>query len=188
MLWKIKTKWLCIALLVIIFTFSVQGTVAYFSTTGTATNIVTSGNIRLQIHEKTAQGTDFPTGGVYVMPGDVVSKQVSVENICQHPFFLRVKVLYGIDSQALPAQECFRLNIDTLNWQYHDGWYYYTETLQPGQITPCLFSLVEIVGEQVDNRYLGKTLSLTVTAQAVQSQNNPITDGLIYTAAGWPAE
>ena len=44
------------------------------------------------------------------------------------------------------------------------------------------------LGEQVDNRYLGKTLSLTVTAQAVQSQNNPIADGLIYTAAGWPAE
>ena len=97
-------------------------------------------------------------------------------------------MLYGIDSRQLPAEECFRLNIDTLNWPYHDGWYYYTETLQPGQTTPCLFSMVEIVGEQVDNRYLGKTLSLTVDAQAVQSENNPLTDGFVYTAAGWPAE
>ncbi len=188
MLWKVKVKWLCIALLVIILTFSVQGTVAYFSTTGTATNIVTSGNIRLQIHEKTDQGTDFPDAGVYVMPGDVVSKQVTVENDCDHPFYLRVKILYGIDSQALGAEECFKLNIDESLWQLHDGWYYYTGIVEPGQTTPCVFSQVEIVGDTVDNRYLGKTLTLTVDAQAVQSENNPITAGQTYTASGWPAE
>ena len=51
-----------------------------------------------------------------------------------------------------------------------------------------MFSHVEIVGDKVDNRYIGKTLTLTVVAHAVQSENNPITDGLTYTAAGWPKE
>jgi len=31
-------------------------------------------------------------------------------------------------------------------------------------------------------------LTLTVNVQAVQSENNPITDGKTYTASGWPAE
>ena len=184
---RIKAKCMVVALIAMIVTFLGSNTLAYFTTAGISTNVVTSGNIRLLIHEKTDQGTDYPTGGVYVMPGDVVSKQVTIENDCDHPFYLRVKILCGVDAQELSAEDCFKLNIDEQNWQYVDGWYYYTEILQPGQISPWVFSHVEIVGENVDNRYLGKTLSLTVTAQAVQSENNPLTDGLVHTASGWPA-
>ena len=60
--------------------------------------------------------------------------------------------------------------------------------VEPGATTPHVFSHVEIVGSKVDNRYIGKTLTLTVKAQAVQSENNPITDGDPSTAFGWPAE
>jgi hypothetical protein len=155
---------------------------------GTATNVVTSGNITLQIHERTDQGTQFPAEGVYVVPGDVVSKVVTVENVCEHPFYLRVKLVYGINSQELPYEDCFKLNINSENWKLHDGWYYYTGILQPGEETPHVFSHVEIVGSQVDTSYIGKTLQLTVLAQAVQSENNPIQDGDTTTAQGWPAE
>ena len=60
--------------------------------------------------------------------------------------------------------------------------------MEPGETTPQVFSHVEIVGDKVDNRYIGKTLTLTVVAQAVQSENNPITGGETYTASGWPKE
>ena len=73
-------------------------TLAYYSTVGKATNVVTSGNIRFIIHEMTDQGQEFPKEGVYVVPGDVVSKKISIENDCGHPFYLRVKLVYGIDS------------------------------------------------------------------------------------------
>ena len=185
---KIKLKIATAALIAIVLTFFVQSTVAYYTTVGVATNVVTSGNIRLKIHETTDAGTEFPEEGVYVMPGDVVSKRVTVENDCEHPFYLRVKILYGIDSQELPSEECFKLNVNTKDWQLHDGWYYYVGALEPGQTTPYVFSQVEIVGSQVDTSYLGKVLTLTVDAQAVQSENNPITDGKVYTASGWPAE
>lgn len=185
---KIKSKIAVIALIAMILTFLTQGTLAYYTTVGKATNVVTSGNIQFIIHEKTDQGTDFPAEGVYIVPGDVVSKQVSIESDCQHPFYLRVKVVYGVDSQELSAEDCFKLNIDESNWQYHDGWYYYKGIVEPGQTTPNVFSHVEIVGDKVDNSYLGKTLTLSVVAHAVQSENNPITGADIHTASGWPQE
>jgi hypothetical protein len=155
---------------------------------GTATNVVTSGNIRFLIHEKTDQGTEFPEEGVCIVPGDVVSKKVTIESDCGHPFYLRVKMVYGIDSTELTAEDCFKLNINEEYWELHDGWYYYKGIVEPGDMTPHIFSHVEIVGSKVDNSYLGKTLKLTVKAQAVQSENNPIKDGNTYTASGWPKE
>ena len=111
-----------------------------------------------------------------------------IESACAHPFYLRVKIVYGLDSAELTAEDCFKLNIDQTNWILHEGWYYYKDIVQPGETTPEVFSHVEIVGDKVDNSYIGKTLTLTVNAQAVQSENNPLIDGNIYTASGWPAE
>lgn len=184
-----KLKIMLIALAAAVLTLISQESLAYYTTVGTATNVVTSGKIQLIIHEKTDSGTDFPTEGVYITPGDIVSKRVTIENDCEHPFYLRVKMVYGVDSQELSAEECFKLNIDETNWKKHtDGWYYYAGIVEPGVTTPYVFSHVEIVGSKVDNRYLGKTLKLTVLAQAVQSEHNPIQDGQVYTASGWPAE
>ena len=185
---KIRRKIFVIALVAALMTFISTSSLAYYTTVGKATNVVTSGNVQFIIHEMTDQGTEFPREGVYVVPGDVVSKKVSIESECAHPFYLRVRMVYGIDSQALTAEDCFKLDINEAHWVLHDGWYYYTGIVNPGETTPEVFSHVEIVGSKVDNSYIGKTLSLTVNAQAVQSENNPIADGNTYTASGWPAE
>ena len=183
---KIKAKCAVAALVAIVLTFLSQGTLSYYSVIGTATNVVTSGDIRFIIHEKTDQGTDFPAEGVYIVPGDIVSKQVTIESDCDHPFYLRVKVVYGVDSKELTSDECFKLNINEQNWKLHDGWYYYTGILQPGEDTPALFTQVEIVGSKVDQSHIGSMLSLTVRAYAVQSENNPAEHP--WDAAGWPAD
>lgn len=188
MLKKLKSRLVAISLVAIVLTLLTQGTLAYYTTIGTATNVITSGNLELTIREMTDQGTPFPSDGVFIVPGDVVSKVVTVENTCDHPFYLRVKLVYGVDSQALSSEECFKLNIDTANWAFRDGWYYYTGIVQPGEETPAVFSHVEIIGSKVDNSYLGKTLSVSVLAQAVQSENNPIQNNDTATAQGWPAE
>ncbi len=185
---KIKIKIFVAALVAAMMAFISTSTLAYYQAVGKATNVVTSGNIQFIIHEMTKQGKEFPKEGVYIVPGDVVSKKVSIESDCDHPFYLRVKMVYGVDSQELTSEDCFKLNINEEYWELHDGWYYYTDIVNPGETTPDVFSHVEIVGSKVDNSYLGKTLTLTVKAQAVQSENNPITDGITYTASGWPAE
>ena len=146
---KLKLRLLLIAVAAIVVTVFSQGTLAYYTTVGKATNVVTSGNIKFIIHEKTAEGNDFPEEGVYVVPGDVVSKRVSIENLCEHPFYLRVKPVYGINgTDELTADECFGLDIDRQNWIEKDGWFYYKDIVQPGETTPAVFTEVEIIGEK----------------------------------------
>ena len=185
---KIKIRLVVISLIAIVLSLVMQETIAYYSSVGTSENIVTSGELKLKIHEKTDQGNDFPAEGVYVMPGDVVGKCVTIENVCGHPFYLRVRLVYGGSSDEVPPEDCFKLNINEKDWMAHDGWYYYNGILQPGEITPEVFSHVEIVGANVDNSFIGRTLSLTVDAQAVQSENNPVTGTDYFNVSGWPAE
>lgn len=185
---KLKLRLTAIALIALIITLLTQGSLAYYTTVGKATNVVTSGNIQFIIHEKTDSGEDFPVEGVYVIPGDVVSKRVTVESDCDHPFYLRVKIVYGINSEELSAEDCFKLNIDESIWHYHDGWYYYNGIVEAGQETPNVFSQVEIVGNKMDLNYIGKTLQLTVDAQALQSENNPIPSDGLSALPGWPSE
>lgn len=183
---KQKARLLLIAFAAILITVLTQPTLAYYTTVGLATNVVTSGEIKLKIHEKTADGSDFPTEGVYIVPGDIVSKQVSVENICAHPFYLRVNLVSDSNNQGLTAEDCLEINIDTEHWTYVDGYYYYNDVLQSGETTTALFTEVEVVGSKVDRSHIGSTLSLTVNAYAVQSENNPAAQP--WEASGWPAE
>lgn len=183
---KAKARLLLIALAAILLTVLTQPTLAYYTTIGKATNVVTSGDIQLMIHEKTADGSDFPTEGVYIIPGDIVSKQVSVENVCSHPFYLRVKLVSSTNNAELSAEECLKMDINTDDWTFVDGFYYFNRILQPGETTPLLFSQVEIVGSKVDQTHVGSALSLTVNAYAVQSENNPAE--YPWDASGWPAE
>lgn len=184
---KAKSKLLLIALAAILVTVLTQSTLAYYTTVGTAANVVTSGDLQLMIREQTADGSEFPADGVYVIPGDIVSKQVSVENVCGHPFYLRVKLVSGADSTELSPEDCLRLDIDSENWILaDDGFYYFCRILQPGETTPPLFTQVEIVGSQVDQTHIGSALSLTVKAYAVQSEHNPA--DAPWLADGWPAE
>lgn len=105
---KAKARLLLIALAAIVVTVLTQPTLAYYTTIGRATNVVNSGDIQLRIHEKTADGSDFPAEGVYIIPGDIVSKQVSVENVCNHPFYLRVKLVSTADNAELSPEECLK--------------------------------------------------------------------------------
>ena len=160
---------------------------AYYAVIGTATNVVTSGSITLKVHEQTNDGRPFPTQGVTVRPGDKVSKEVTVENTCNQPFYLRIKLINGVENVFLPVEDVFAYDVNTADWIGHeDGYYYYNSILQPGQITPALFKEVEIVRNKVGGQFSGRTLTLTVTAEAVQSKNNPADHP--WDASGWPGE
>ncbi len=184
---KIKLRLLVIALLACIMTTLSQGTLAYYSTVGTATNVVTSGDIKLVIHETSGDGTPFPDEGVYIIPGQIVSKRVTIENDCTHPFYLRVKLVNGINSTELSAEECFGIDLNSRDWTLKDdGYIYYNKIVEAGTTTSPVFTQVEIVGSQVDTSFIGLTLSLTVNAYAVQSENNPADEP--WNAVGWPAD
>lgn len=181
-----KLRIIAITVMVIIISLLSQGTLAYYSTSGKASSVVTTGNVKLKLHELDANGAPFNPDGVYVMPGDVVDKRVSVENVGSHPFYLRISLVEGVSAEELSAKDCMQLDIDTVNWTFKDGWYYYNKVVGPGTTTTELFTKVTIVGSKIDREYIDKFLTLKVTAQAVQSENNPIENGDVTTASGWP--
>ena len=183
---KAKLRLFLLAVAAMVLTILTQPALAYYTAVGKAVNVVTSGDVQLRLQEKTADGSAFPAEGVYVLPGDRVSKQVSVENVGGHPFYLRLQLVSGSTNEALTAGDCLKRDIDSQNWTYVDGYYYFDRILLPGETTPALFTQVEVVGGRVLKHHTGSVLSLTVNAHAVQSENNPAVQP--WNAAGWPAD
>ena len=181
---KFKLRAFAIAVAAIIATLLSQSTLAFYSVIGTATNVITSGDIRLVIHETSGDGSPYPKDGVYVMPGQIVSKRVTIENDCEHPFYLRVKLIDSIDRDGLSIEDCLGIDINEKAWTVRDdGYIYYNKALEPHLITEPVFTQVEIIGNKVDKSYIGAVLSLTVSAYAVQQENNPAE--YPWDAAGW---
>lgn len=180
-----KSRLLIIAVAAILASLFSQNTLAFYTAVGTATNVVTSGSVQLQINEQTADGSPFPAEGVYVIPGMRVGKRVTVENICQHPFYLRVRLVSSVNNEALSAEDCLKMDLNLEDWTLRDdGFLYYNTVVQPSEETKPVFTWVEIVGAYVDNRYIGSALTLTVDAYGVQSENNPAQHP--WDASGWP--
>ena len=185
---KLKLRITAISVAVIIVAILSQITLSYYSTAYRTSNIVTSGDIQLVIHEITDIGEPFPKEGVSVLPGDIISKRVSVENYCEHPFYLRMKIVADGENQELAVSDWYKLDIDEKNWELYNGWYYYKGIVNPKETTPTLFDTVEVLGNTINKSHIGETLTLTVKANAVQSENNPISGNKTYTALGWPME
>lgn len=180
-----KLRLILVAIAAMLASLFSNQTLAYYSAVGTATNVVTSGSVHLQINERTADGSEFPKEGVYVIPGMRVGKRVTVENVCEHPFYLRVRLVSGISNEQLTAEDCLDMDLNFTDWTLHDdGFLYYNKVVLPGEETNPVFTWVEIVGAHVDNSYIGSALSLTVDAYAVQSENNPA--NAPWEALGWP--
>ena len=184
-----KKKMLAMALMACLLAVASIGTLAYFSTTGTAQNVITAGNIHAVLHEQTADGKPFPVDGIDgVMPGAAVDKIVFVENTGDHPAYVRVKLTAlakDKKGEQMPwEQSMIALDVNTAEWTYQDGWYYYNGVLAAGENTAPLLRRV-LFSKDMDNAYMESSVQVDVTMQAVQSQNN----GALATAAsGWPAE
>lgn len=183
-----KTKILVLALAVCLVAVCAMGTVAYFTDRSTATNVITTGGVDIELIETAEKdGELFPFEDVSgVMPGDVVSKIVEVKNTGKNDAYVRVSVEKAITlAEGLEGKvdlSLVKLNINTEKWTEADGYYYYNEVLKPGETTAPLFTTVTFDGT-MDNLYQNCTTTISVAAQATQSANNGTS---ALTATGWP--
>ncbi len=172
-----KRKLFVLGLILAVLTLLGAGTAAYYTVTSQAHNQVGTGNLSFQLHEVGQTGT------AVILPGDTVDKTVTVENVGSHPMYLRVSLNVRVADESLPADGCVTVNINTEDWTYRDGYYYYNYALEPGATSQALFTQVFIDGVKVDNSYLGKQFRLDVGVSAVQSEHNGATP---FDAQGWP--
>ena len=174
-------------------------TMAYFTARDTAHNVITTGNVNIQVVEKQdVDGTlvDYPRAPISgVLPGESVSKIVSVRNTGSGDAWIRVRISKAIDlnpdyadrgQEADPA--LIELNVDTEHWQEKDGWYYYKDVLDMGRSTEPLFETVTF-SSKMNNAYQDCEAGITIEAQAVQSKNNPKpSSGDFSEIPGWPTK
>jgi predicted ribosomally synthesized peptide with SipW-like signal peptide len=184
-----KKKILLFALIAICLSIAAYGTLAYFTYEDTATNVIVVGNVRIALHEwkLTDGGEKAPfEGSVDVMPGVSVSKIVEVENTGKNAAWIRISVAKAVELAAGRQGEVdlslIKLDLNTEYWTEQDGYYYYNEALQPGQITKPLFTQISF-DCSMGNLYQQSKATMTVQAQAVKVANNGAT---VFEAAGWP--
>lgn len=190
-----KRKILLAAVVAVCCAMTVSGTLAYFTAKDTAHNIITSGGVNIEIVEKTIgeDGTihDFPEEGLDgAMPGEKISKIVSVKNTGKNEAWIRVYVetsITGSNGEELPTEiegagPVITYNVDD-SWVYdQDGYYYYTKPVAAGESTSVLFDTVTF-SPQMGNMYQNCETNIEISAQAVQTANNGAT---VMDALGWP--
>ena len=184
-----KRKLLIVSVLAILVAVTAAGTLAYFTDTGTAHNVITTGNVKIELKEWADEACEQPfqdkTG---VMPGTKVTKIVKVENTGTGAAFVRLYVeknVYGADQKPMKSDPV-SLDFDNRNWTYSEseGYYYYNRPLEPGKTTEPLFTTVTF-DPLMGNEYQNATAHVKVIAYAVQSANNG-DDPL--NAEGWPSD
>ena len=183
-----KKKVCVIALLVICLAIAAYGTSAYFTHEQTATNVITSGSIQIELQEWSDTGNGLiPFEDTdSVMPGMEVSKIVQVKNIGGQSAWIRVsadKIIQlsdGVEGEV--DLSLISYNLNTEFWTEKDGFYYYNTILQPNEVTEPLFTKV-IFSATMSNMYQNSKAVIDVTAQATQVANNGTS---ALDAAGWP--
>jgi len=178
-----KNRFVYCAVLSLLLSLFVQNTLAYFTATGTAHNVITSGIIDIAL-EETSVSDEILADVDNIIPGDVISKIVTVTNN-DMPVYVRVKCDSSVRNAAGELQDLppsIQMDFDTDNWTCRDGWWYYNQPLGIGESTLPLFTQIEFA-EGKGNEYAACDIQLDVLAQATQVANNG-TD--VFTAAGWP--
>ena len=183
-----KKKIFAIAVIVLCLSILAGGTLAYFSTTDTARNVITSGFVEIELIEKhideSGAEIDFPDEPIAgVMPGSKVSKIVSVTNTGADAW-IRVLVEKKVTSAAGEGlnTDVVTFQVDETKWLLKDGYYYYRIPVSPNESTDILFDEVYF-STAMGNEYQGCKTEIIVSAQAVQTANNGTT---VEEAAGWP--
>ena len=181
------------AMIVIVASF-VYGTMAYFTDSVTSTNsIIATGNAKATVLNVTfAEGSSapLPAGAeIDVLPGAHYAKSVSAKNTGSYPIYVRGKIDCKI---TLSEQNAGRegdidyslviSEIDTENWIYKDGYYYYNKPIHNGETTTSLVDSVSF-STKMGNMYKSSKVYFDVRIEIVQANNNGTS---VFDAEGWP--
>lgn len=189
-----KRKIFSLALVIGLLAIAVGSTAAYFTTSETAHNVITTHKVNIDIQETTIVADEngkieeVPFGSVsfeHVMPTATVSKIVKVQMPKDSATaWVRVKIEKNVTLADDTAGNTDYMMIDIEDgWeQGEDGWYYYEKPLKAEGITEPIFEKVQF-SHAMGNNHQNAKANIVITAQAVQTANNGST---VMEAAGWP--
>lgn len=180
-----KRKLLILSVLAICIATLTTGTLAFFTHEAKAHNVITTGGVKIAVQEWADEGKEKPFEDLDgIMPSMSATKIAEIKNTGASAAWVRVKVEKNIQLQGngTPNADLVKLDLNTDDWTEQDGYYYYNKALKPGEVTEPIFTKVTF-DASMGNEYQHATVSVDVSAQAVQTANN----GAAATAAqGWP--
>lgn len=181
-----KKRMLTAALALCCLAVLATGTLAYFTAEETAQNVITMGSLKMELVELNEDGKPWEDVE-NIVPGMEVTKKAYVENNGSVDFYTRVKITTRyVNEQGKKLPELntglVELNLSE-DWKLdEDGFYYYTESVKPGEETEPLFTTVTF-STKMGNEYQNVKVIIDLDAQAVQSRNNGES---ALEATGWP--
>ncbi|HJC47770.1 MAG TPA: SipW-dependent-type signal peptide-containing protein [Candidatus Lachnoclostridium pullistercoris] len=162
-------------------TLAVGGTLAWFTDTETATNVVTTGNVDIAWVENGEKITEENPGIEFgkdtpVTPGATLEKTAKVVNEGKNRAVIRAKIVNDNDQVVQPV---FWENIDDF-WVFDEdtGYYYYRYIVNPdGETTNLITSLT--IPEDLNNEDATdlENINVQLIAEAIQADNLVDKDG-----------
>lgn len=166
-------------------TLAVGGTLAWFTDTETATNVVTMGEVDIKLSEDGKSDGDIISGGLTyddVMPGDEFAKEVKIENL-EQAAWVRAKITVdgfdGVTTTNSDKIEFYKYNASgvgeevTVAWTGNDG----VGTVGPWKMEAkdaedyILFDYVK-VPTNWGNEFTNASFTIKVEVEAIQYDNN----------------
>lgn len=180
-------------LLIFIIIFSIFSTVAFITMKIDAKNIITFGSLKMELIETTLNQDNTETK---IENDDIIditnisdlSRIIKVKNIGKHDFFTRVSLnLIGIDKDNVEfsATKYINYDVNSTEWIYKDGWYYYNKIVTRDEITTGLLTNIKFDVNSITSDYPNGKFKLDIKAETVQAENNSKD---VLEAMGWPSK
>ena len=192
-----KKRIFALAVVMICTSILASATLAYFTDTGIARNVITTGRIEAHVVEQQLEDGElvpYPSDPIPVMPGVTVSK-IAMTQVAEGsaPAWIRMGyevVIKDADKRIMPhtqaqLEELITIEPNQTHWIEQGGWYYYREAIEDGEVTEPLFREVKFSGPNMGNEYQNATIEILVVTQAVQQAHNGET---VMEAQGWPED
>ncbi len=169
---------LVIVAVVLVVAAAVGGTLAWFTDDATAVNVVTFGNVSIDLTEPNFED-QYPdndpdqVGGkaTNVVPGDGFVKDATVQNTGKNDCYVRIKLdITGSLLDVYNPEAFITVDAESAGWTLKDGYYYYNDVLEANEFANVLNIHVNFP-KTWGNEIADKDLKINVVAEAVQADN-----------------
>ena len=163
----------------ITFLLAMGGTVAYFVTSETAHNIVSTSGVNIELYELDGPAGSKPFHDLEnIVAGETYSKIPYVENLDLEPVWVRAKISLkqtagdGTETPVTDFSSLMTLQQVGTHWALSsDGYYYYDLPLSGWEETEPVFRSVKFA-DSIGDEFQLSTYTLTVSAEATQVKHN----------------
>lgn len=157
---------------------AVGATLAYFTDSHTAKNVITMGNVDIDLDEPnfdpTPEGEEKDNKIEDITPGEEITKDptITVADDSEDAY-LRAKIeITGLGDEQ-KAELLKGINVDADHWYLGEDGYYYYQSIVKAKDVVVLFDKVKIP-ERWGNEVADLTFEIIVSAEAIQADNfNP---------------